>query len=242
MADIFQVGKRLKELMEPTTPPPGGGAQTQNTGDYEIRNIGGTPIVYIRTWSSTAWDPETETMGAYIWDIAPSEVQNRVLGRIPSEGGGDGDTITDPILYRLQQQQNLDIQAAEERRAAEMQPLELQQAQSNIEYQKFEEEYSQKNLERQLLADKFSRAQEAYESSRLAEALANEKKKTATSLLSSMVDNLVPPGMTSLPGIPGSTMPTVAQINWNQLGSGLDPQTDQALRYLIGLQQQNQGV
>jgi len=153
--------------------------------------------------------------------------------------GGGGGTYTDPALERLQMdqaQQALEINAAEEARAAEMQPYDIANVQSTIEARKAQEEYDEKNLRRQMVSDQFSRAQEIFNSSFLAQQLAEEKKKTATSLLTSIVDNLVPPGMTSLPGIPGSTMPTVAQIDWTQLGGGLNPQTDQALQYLMGLQ------
>ena len=181
----------------------------------------------------TAWVPAT-----------PSEIA-ALEKALEGEAGPAG---RDPVLARLTEEQILSEQAAreiaasEEARAAEMQPYDIANVQSAIEARKAQEEYDQKNLERQMVSDKFDRAQEIFNSSFLAQQLAEEKKKTATSLLTSIVDNLVPPGMTSLPGIPGSTMPTVAQIDWNQLGGGLDPQTDQALQYLLGMQQQNAGV
>jgi len=162
--------------------------------------------------------------------------------------GGAGPAGRDPVLARLTEEQILSEQAAreiaasEEARAAEMQPYDIANVQSQIEDRRAAEEYNQKNLERQMVSDKFDRAQEIFNSSFLAQQLAEEKKKSATSLLTSIVDNLVPPGMEHPPGLGDQPWPTVAQIDWSQLGGGLDPQTDQALQYLLGMQQQNAGV
>jgi hypothetical protein len=187
-----------------------------------------------------------QTTGAYMVydaDGYPRPATNAeiiaVQKAMESEGGPAG---RDSALARLTEeeilnaQQERELAASEEARAAEMQPYNIAESQSQVEYEKRTAEIAQKNLERQMVSDKFDRAQEIFNSSFLAQQLAEEKKKTATSLLTSIVDNLVPPGMTSLPGIPGSTMPTVAQIDWSQLGGGLNPQTDQALQYLMGLQ------
>lgn len=168
--------------------------------------------------------------------------------------GGDGGAYVDPVMARLDQQQaeaDLAARLGTEARAAEMQPYDIAASESTVRYQDAEAEIGRKNLERELLKDKFDRAQETFNAAQLAEQLSLEKKKTATTLLSSIVDNIIPPGQEFLPGLePGRSLafpqgvapPRVAQINWNQLGPDLDPQTDQALQYLLGLQQQNQGV
>jgi len=158
-------------------------------------------------------------------------------------GGGGGMTY-DPLEGLREQQLRGEIEqaASEEARAAEMQPYDIANVQSQIEDRRAAEEYNQKNLERQMLSDRFARARDAFEAANLAEQLAVEKKKTATSFLTSIVDNLVPPGMEHPPGLGDQPWPTVAQIDWSQLGGGLDPQTDQALQYLLGMQQQNAGV
>jgi hypothetical protein len=192
-------------------------------------------MVYVPTWDAVEGD--------WTWELAPQWVQ-KAAGVIGDEGGGG----RDPVLARLTEEQILSEQAAreiaasEEARAAEMQPYDIANVQSAIEARKAQEEYDQKNLERQMVSDKFDRAQEIFNSSFLAQQLAEEKKKTATSLLTSIVDNLVPPGMEHPPGLGDQPWPTVAQIDWSQLGGGLDPQTDQALQYLLGMQQQNAGV
>jgi hypothetical protein len=198
----------------------------------------------------------SSTGGYYERDPTTGE-WNMVIG---GTGTGDGAVgpQTDAALVRLQQAATLESTLGAEARATEMQPYNIADVNSAIEsraattrYQDTEAEIAQKNLEREMLSDKWTRAQEAFESSRLAEALANEKKKTATTLLSSIVDNIIPPGQEFLPGLEpgrsvafpqGGRVQPVAQVNWNQLGSGLDPQTDQALQYLLNLQQQNQGV
>jgi hypothetical protein len=186
-------------------------------------------MVYVPKWDAV--------QGDWTWELAPQWVQE-AAGVI----GGGGPAGRDSALVRLTEeeilnaQQERELAASEEARAAEMQPYNIAESQSQVEYEKRTAEIAQKNLERQMVSDKFDRAQEIFNSSFLAQQLAEEKKKTATSLLTSIVDNLVPPGMTSLPGIPGSTMPTVARIDWSQLGGGLNPQTDQALQYLMGLQ------
>ena len=155
--------------------------------------------------------------------------------------GGTGGGAGDPLIAQLRAQQ-IAASQAEQARAAEMQPYDIANIQSTIQARQAEEEYNSRNLQRQTLSDQFTRAQDAFESARLAESLALEKKRTATSLLTSIVDNLVPAGMTSLPGLPGSTMPVVGNIDWNQITTGLNPETDAALRYLMGLQRQNAGV
>jgi hypothetical protein len=156
-------------------------------------------------------------------------------------GGGGGGAAEDPLVAQLRQQQLLSAQG-QEARAQEMQPYDIANIQSTIEARSGEQAYNEANLARQTLQDQFTRATDAFESARLAESLALEKKKTAASLLTSLVDNLVPAGMTSLPGIPGSTMPTVGTVDWSQITTGLNPQTDQALQYLMQFQQQNAGV
>ena len=219
-------------LGQELNPPGGGGERLQQVGFYNL---------YL--------DQTTGAYMVYDADGYPRPATNAeiiaVQKAMESEGGPAG---RDSALARLTEeeilnaQQERELAASEEARAAEMQPYDIANVQSQIEDRRAAEEYNQKNLERQMLSDRFARARDAFEAANLAEQLAVEKKKTATSFLTSIVDNLVPPGMTSLPGIPGSTMPTVAQIDWNQLGGGLDPQTDQALRYLLGMQQQNAGV
>ena len=213
-------------LGQELNPPGGGGERLQQVGFYNL---------YL--------DQTTGAYMVYDADGYPRPATNAeiiaVQKAMESEGGPAG---RDPVLARLTEEQILSEQAAreiaasEEARAAEMQPYDIANVQSTIEARRAQEEYDEKNLRRQMVSDQFSRAQEIFNSSFLAQQLAEEKKKTATSLLTSIVDNLVPPGMTSLPGIPGSTMPTVARIDWSQLGGGLNPQTDQALQYLMGLQ------
>jgi hypothetical protein len=192
-------------------------------------------MVYVPKWDAV--------QGDWTWELAPQWVQE-AAGVI----GGGGPAGRDPVLARLTEEQILSEQAAreiaasEEARAAEMQPYDIAESLSLVESRKAQDDYNQRNLERQLLADRFDRAYDAFESSRLAESLANEKKRTATTLLTSIVDNLVPPGMEHPPGLGDQPWPTVAQIDWSQLGGGLDPQTDQALQYLLSTQQQYQGV
>ena len=259
MATPDEVRRRLREVearLQPVGPPgsttvPGYGATElpgRPTGPAPANAVGhGWTWVDGNTYQDPFgwlhdWDSTNRT-----WDAWPTSRMEAVglLGGGTAGGGGGGGAAQDPALQRLQMdqaQQALEINASEEARAAEMQPYDIANVQSQIEDRRAAEEYNQKNLERQMLSDRFARARDAFDAANLAEQLAVEKKKTATSFLTSIVDNLVPPGMTSLPGIPGSTMPTVAQIDWNQLGGGLDPQTDQALRYLLGMQQQNAGV
>ena len=155
--------------------------------------------------------------------------------------GGTGTGGADPLVAQLRQQQIVASQQ-QEAREQEMQPYAIAQTQAATEASRSSVAYNEANLARQTLQDQFTRAYDAFEGARLAESLANEKKRTATTLLASIVDNLVPQGMTSLPGIPGSTMPVVGNINWNNITTGLNPETDAALRYLMGLQQQNAGV
>jgi len=247
MATPDEVRRRLREVeagLQPFGPPgrtavPGYGATQQpiNLGGQTAAasnlppgaQIGPDGMVYVPKWDAV--------QGDWTWELAPQWVQE-AAGVI----GGGGPAGRDSALVRLTEeeilnaQQERELAASEEARAAEMQPYNIAESQSQVEYEKRTAEIAQKNLERQMVSDKFDRAQEIFNSSFLAQQLAEEKKKTATSLLTSIVDNLVPPGMTSLPGIPGSTMPTVAQIDWSQLGGGLNPQTDQALQYLMGLQ------
>ena len=247
MATPDEVRRRLREVeagLQPFGPPgrtavPGYGATQQpiNLGGQTAAasnlppgaQIGPDGMVYVPKWDAV--------QGDWTWELAPQWVQE-AAGVI----GGGGPAGRDSALVRLTEEEILSEQAAreiaasEEARAAEMQPYDIANVQSTIEARRAQEEYDEKNLRRQMVSDQFSRAQEIFNSSFLAQQLAEEKKKTATSLLTSIVDNLVPPGMTSLPGIPGSTMPTVAQIDWTQLGGGLNPQTDQALQYLMGLQ------
>ena len=253
MATPDEVRRRLREVearLQPVGPPgsttvPGYGATElpgRPTGPAPANAVGhGWTWVDGNTYQDPFgwlhdWDSTNRT-----WDAWPTSRMEAVglLGGGTTGGGGGGGAAQDPALQRLQMdqaQQALEINASEEARAAEMQPYNIAESQSQVEYEKRTAEIAQKNLERQMVSDQFSRAQEIFNSSFLAQQLAEEKKKTATSLLTSIVDNLVPPGMTSLPGIPGSTMPTVARIDWSQLGGGLNPQTDQALQYLMGLQ------
>jgi hypothetical protein len=106
----------------------------------------------------------------------------------------------------------------------------MQQMQTDIET-------TEANLQRQILSDKFTVAQEQWNAAYLADQLATAKRRDAANTLSSLIDNIVPAGMTSLPGLPGSTMPVVGSIDFGQFTQGLSPETDAALRYL---QQQGQ--
>jgi hypothetical protein len=119
----------------------------------------------------------------------------------------------------------MQLAASEEQRAAEAFPLQMQQTQTNIET-------TEADLQRQLLSDKFTVAQSLWDAAQLADQLATAKRRDAANTLASLVDNLVPPGMTSLPGLPGSTMPTVATIDFSQFTQGLSPETDAALKFL----------
>jgi len=251
MATPDEVRARLREVegsLQPYGPPgatavPGYGltAQPVNLGPQSAEEpvYLGYGLYFVQS-TQTYVKRSVDQWGDQLWVPAtPSEITalEKTLGA--GAGGGGGGAVTDPALERLQMdqaQQALEINASEEARAAEMQPYDIANVQSQIEDRRAAEEYNQKNLERQMLSDQFSRAQEIFNASYLADQLAQEKRKTATSLLASIVDNLVPPGMTSLPGIPGSTMPTVGQINWNQLGGpALSPETDQAVRYMQGM-------
>jgi len=229
LSDINPAQRASATLLGQELNPPGGGGadRLQQVGFYNL---------YL--------DQTTGAYMVYDADGYPRPATNAEIIAVQKamEAEGGGTAGRDPVLARLTEEQILSEQAAreiaasEEARAAEMQPYDIANVQSTIEARRAQEEYDEKNLRRQMVSDQFSRAQEIFNSSFLAQQLAEEKKKTATSLLTSIVDNLVPPGMTSLPGIPGSTMPTVAQIDWTQLGGGLNPQTDQALQYLMGLQ------
>jgi hypothetical protein len=187
-------------------------------------------LVYVPTWDNAAWDPETKQLGAWVMELAPQWLQ-KAAGVI-GDGGGAAAPQTDPVLVRLQQQANLEatqqgmqLAASEEQRAAEAFPLQMQQTQTNIET-------TEANLQRQILSDKFTVAQSMWDAAQLADQLATAKRRDAANTLASLVDNLVPPGMTSLPGLPGSTMPTVATIDFSQLTQGLSPETDAALKFL----------
>jgi hypothetical protein len=140
-------------------------------------------------------------------------------------GGGGGGAYVDPVMERLQQQADLEATLGAEQRAQELHPLEMQQTQTAIET-------TEANLQRQILSDKFTVAQEQWNASYLADQLATAKRRDAANTLASLVDNIVPAGMTSLPGLPGSTMPTVGSINFGQLTQGLSPETDAALKFL----------
>ena len=253
MATPDEVRRRLREVeagLQPFGPPgrtavPGYGATQQpiNLGGQTAAasnlppgaQIGPDGMVYVPKWDAV--------QGDWTWELAPQWVQ-KAAGVIGDEGGGG----RDPVLARLTEEQILSEQAAreiaasEEARAAEMQPYDIAESQAATASARAQIDYNQKSLERQMVSDKFDRAYDAFESSRLAESLANEKKRTATTLLTSIVDNLVPPGMEHPPGLGDQPWPTVAQIDWSQLGGGLDPQTDQAVQYLLAMQQQNQGV
>jgi hypothetical protein len=165
-----------------------------------------------------------EVEGKYSYELAPQWVQ-KAYGVV---GDGGGPTAEDLALTRLQTEalaQQMQLRASEEQRTQEMHPLEMQQAQTGIET-------TEANLQRQILSDKFTMAQEQFNSAFLADQLATSKRRDAANTLTSLIDNIVPAGMTSLPGLPGSTMPTVGSIDFGQFTQGLSPETDAALKYL----------
>ena len=236
LSDINPAQQASATLLGQELNPPGGGGNLEQVGFYNL-------YLNPATGAYMVYDDEAEGGSRPATNAEIIAVQKALESE--AGGGGGGGTTTDPALQRLQMdqaQQALEINASEEARAAEMQPYDIANVQSQIEDRRAAEEYNQKNLERQMLSDRFERARDAFDAANLAEQLAVEKKKTATSFLTSIVDNLVPPGMEHPPGLGEQPWPTVAQIDWSQLGGGLNPQTDQALQYLLGMQQQNQGV
>ena len=143
-------------------------------------------------------------------------------------GGGGGGGGGDPVLARLSADaamQQMELAASQEQRAQELHPLEMQQYETDIATQ-------ETNLERQMLSDKFTVAQSLWDAAQLADQLATAKRRDAANTLTDLMNNLVPQGMTSLPGLPGSTMPTVATIDFGQFTQGLTPETDAALKFL----------
>ena len=259
MATPDEVRRRLREVearLQPVGPPgsttvPGYGATElpgRPTGPAPANAVGhGWTWVDGNTYQDPFgwlhdWDSTNRT-----WDAWPTSRMEAVglLGGGTAGGGGGGGAAQDPALQRLQMdqaQQALEINASEEARAAEMQPYDIAESQSLVQSRRVQEDVAQRDLERQMLSDRFARARDAFDAANLAEQLAVEKKRTATTFLTSIVDNLVPPGMEHPPGLGDQPWPTVARIDWSQLGGGLDPQTDQAVQYLLAMQQQNQGV
>jgi len=239
MAELKEVARRIKEIMAGAGGGVTAGAQAER-GHQQGTFIGDDGFVHVRTWDPNAWNGETEDWGAWTVTLAPQWLQ-KAAGVI-GDGGAAGE---DPALTRLrmdQMTQEMQLAASEEARAAEMQPYDIAESQSLVQSRRVQEDVAQRDLERQMLSDRFARARDAFDAANLAEQLAVEKKRTATSFLTSIVDNLVPPGMEHPPGLGDQPWPTVAQIDWSQLGGGLDPQTDQAVQYLLAMQQQNQGV
>jgi hypothetical protein len=202
-----------------------------------ILGISANRDVYVETWTQN---------GTRYGRKADGTVEV-IVGGSESGGGGAGGTAEDPLVEQVRQQQLLSAQGAEAR-AQEMQPYDIAQAQAATEASKATVDIGYQNLARQKLQDDFTRAYDAFQASNLADQLAQEKQKTATTLLSSIVDALVPNTAS-----PIGPYPVVGNLNWSavtgganpqtsqllqQVISGLNPQTDQATQYLS----QQQGV
>jgi len=235
----------------PSQPPPGEQTSQQHPvpeGLYLISEDQATDALgNLYDYGETGpWMPTGNKLSQWQWELlfgGGTAVASDAGGG--TVGGGGGGTVTDPALYRLQQQANLQATLGEEQRAAEMQPLQM----ANLAG---ETAYNEQEMERRQLSDQFTRAQESFNSAFLAEQLAAAKKENAVNALSQMVEYLIPPGMDYWPGMePGGpvsqilgqagynyTAPPltpVGTVDFSQFTQGLAPETDAALRYLQGL-------